>query len=462
MFIQQLYTNCLAQAAYYVESEGEALIIDPLRDPYPYINLAKQRGAKIKYIFETHFHADFVSGHVELARQTEAVIVYGPHAKPVYSALVADDHEKFKLGNIVLEVLHTPGHTIESSCFLLYDENDKMDSVFTGDSLFAGDVGRPDLLSGNLSKEELAGMLYDSLNNKIKTLPDDVIVYPGHGAGSACGKNIGKETTTTIGQQKKYNYALQNMGKTDFVKTVTDDLPNPPPYFFIDAKINIDGYDSYDTVIERANKALTIDEFKLEIEKGAFVLDTRNGREFGLGFIHGSVNIGLDGGFAVWAGSLIKFGNSIILITDSEKEQESIIRLARIGYDTIKGYLQGGIDSWEKSNEVIDSIRQIKANELDDYLKTGEYTLVDVRNKLEISTNGKIKNSLSIALVDIMDNLSKFNKVESYIVYCAGGYRSMIAASILKKNGVRNVFTIEGGISKIKDETPDLVFMEMF
>ena len=457
MFIQQLYTNCLAQAAYYVESEGEALIIDPLRDPYPYMDIAKQRGVKIKYVFETHFHADFISGHVELARQTNAVVVYGPNAKPGYKALVANDHEKIKLGKIALEVLHTPGHTIESSCFLLYDENNQVNSIFTGDCLFVGDVGRPDLLSGNLNKEELASMLYDSLNGKIKMLPDNVIVYPGHGAGSACGKNIGKESTTTIGQQKKYNYALQDMSRADFIKVVTENLPTPPPYFFKDAKINIEGYDSYDAVVSKANTSLTIKEVSEKIKGGAFLLDTRTSNEFGKEFIPSSINIGLDGGFAGWVGSLIKFGIPIIIIADSGKEQESIIRLARIGYDNIIGYLQGGFDSWKNNNLLLDSINCIEADELESYIKTGEYTLVDVRNKSEVVATGRLKNSLSISLDEIQNELAQFNKDEDYILYCAGGYRSMIAASILKRAGIKNVYSISGGIKKIKEYVATLI-----
>lgn len=457
MFIQQLYTNCLAQAAYYVESEGEALIIDPLREPYPYLELAKQRGARIKFVFETHFHADFVSGHVELARQTGATIVYGPNADPNYEALVAYDGEKFKLGNISLEVLHTPGHTVESSCFLLYDEHHKANALFTGDTLFVGDVGRPDLLSGNLNKVQLAAMLYDSLNTKIKTLPDEVIVYPGHGAGSACGKNIGKEATSTIGQQKKINYALQPMSKDAFIKAVTSDLPTPPPYFFKDAKINIEGYHSYTTTILNANKALTLKEFQQQIAEGAIVLDTRTSAQFGRGFIPGSVNIGLDGGYAVWVGALLKFGVTIVLVAEECKEQESITRLARIGYDTVKGYLQGGIETWKQATLPIETIEQVESPELEDYIKTGEYTLIDVRNKVEINLNGKLKNSLSIPLSELEEKVADLDKHEYYIVYCAGGYRSMIAASILKQAGIPHVFSISGGISKIKQEAPVLV-----
>ncbi|MFI5140985.1 MAG: rhodanese-like domain-containing protein [Bacteroidia bacterium] len=457
MFIHQLYTNCLAQAAYYIESEGEALIVDPLREPYPYLELAKHRGAKIKYVFETHFHADFVSGHVELARQTDAVIIYGPNAKPKYPAVIAEDHEKFQLGKITLEVLHTPGHTIESSCLLLYDENNKVNSIFTGDCLFVGDVGRPDLLSGNLNKEELASMLYDSLNTKIKTLADDVIVYPGHGAGSACGKNIGKEATTTIGQQKKYNYAMQNMSRADFIKVVTENLPTPPAYFFKDAKINVEGYDNYETTIEHSSNALSTSQFKQQIKEGAIILDDRSANEFAAGFIPNSINIGLDGGFAVFVGSLIPFNTPLILVSPVGQEQESLIRLARIGYDNIKGYLKGGIESWKKEKLVQDAITCIEAGDLENYIKTGEYTLVDVRNKSEGIATGKLKNALTISLDEIQNELPKFSKDEFYILYCAGGYRSMIAASILKRAGITNVFSVIGGIKKIKEEVAALV-----
>ena len=454
MFIQQLYTNCLAQAAYYVESEGEALIIDPLRDPHPYIDLAKQRGAQIKYVFETHFHADFVSGHVELARQTGAVIIYGPNARPEYQALVSYDQEKFKLGNINLEVLHTPGHTIESSCFLVYDENNKASAVFTGDTLFVGDVGRPDLLSGNLNKEELAAMLYDSLNTKIKNLPDDVVVYPGHGAGSACGKQIGKEATSTIGQQKKYNYALQDMSKDAFIKAVTANLASPPPYFFKDAKINIDGYDSYDASIKQACNELQVTEFQKKTAKGALILDCRTAGEFATGFIPGSINIGLDGGFAVWVGTLLKIDIPLILVASPGMEEECIMRLARVGYDHVKGYLKEGIEAWKKAGLALDRVVVIEPEELEDYIKTGEYTLVDVRNKSEADNVGKLKNSLCIPLDEIQAELKHLDKNESYIVYCAGGYRSMMAASILKQAGVKHVFSMAGGINKLKEKTP--------
>lgn len=337
MYIRQIYTNCLAQAAYYIESEGEVMIVDPLREPEPYLELAARRNAKIKYVFETHFHADFVSGHLDIARLTDAVIVYGPDAKPNYKAFIAQDKERIKLGKIELEVLHTPGHTIESSCLLLWDEEKRPHCIFTGDTLFIGDVGRPDLMSGNLSKEELAGMLYKSLNEKIKTLHDSVIVYPGHGAGSACGKNIGKETVSSIGEQKKTNYALQNLTKDEFIDAVTKDLPTPPPYFFKDAKINISGYDSYETIIDREKKALSASEVKKQIKNGAIVIDTRTPEEFEEGFIPGSVSVGLNGDYAIWVGSLIDFSSPLILVTSEGKELESIVRLARVGYENLIG-----------------------------------------------------------------------------------------------------------------------------
>ena len=457
MFIQQLYTNCLAQAAYYIESEGEAIIIDPLREPYPYLDIARQRNTTIKYVFETHFHADFVSGHVELARQTGATIVYGPNAKPGYQAHIAKDHEKFKLGKITLELLHTPGHTIESACYLLYDELGKINSVFTGDCLFVGDVGRPDLLSGNLPKEDLASLLFDSLNNKLKTLPDDVIVYPGHGAGSACGKNLGKEATSTIGQQKNYNYALQEMSREAFIRVVTENLPTPPPYFFKDAKINIEGYGSYADTLQQELHELDIQQFQLEIQHGSILLDTRSAKEFSKEFIPGSINIGLDGGFAVWVGALIPFGQPLVLICPDGKEQETIIRLARIGYDTVKGFLKNGLINWKKANLAIDSIENVESSELEDYIKTGAYSLIDVRNSQEIKNTGKLINSISLPLDTFIASISNFHSDEYYLIYCAGGYRSMMAASLLKRSGIIHVLTISGGINKVKEEAPVLL-----
>ena len=456
MYIQQIYTNCLAQAAYYIESEGEAVIIDPLRDIDAYLKLAESRGAKIKYVFETHFHADFVSGHLELARKTGAVIVFGPTAKPGYEAMIAKDHEKIKLGNIQLEVLHTPGHTIESSCLLLHDEQGKAQSIFTGDTLFVGDVGRPDLMSGNLSKEELAAMLFDSLHSKIKTLDDAVLVYPGHGAGSACGKNIGKETTSTIGEQKQNNYALKENDKDKFIQAVTSGLPAPPPYFFKDAVINISGYDSLELSLKESMKALSVEEFKAELEKGATVLDTRTADLFAEEFIPGSINIGLNGDYAVWAGTIIHFNSPLVLVCEKGKEQESVIRLARIGYDNIKGHLAGGIETWVYAGNKSDQVTCLELNELKTFLLSKEYVLIDVRREDEYSA-AKIKDAVNIPLHILSTQLNTLDKNKKYLIHCAGGYRSMIAVSMLKANGINEVYNVVGGISKVKNEAPELL-----
>ncbi len=343
MYIEQLYTNCLAEAAYYIESEGEAAIIDPLRETEPYIELAARRKSKIKYVFETHFHADFVSGHIDLARKVNAPIVYGPMAQTQYQVVNAKDGQEFKIGKLTLRVLHTPGHTPESSCFLLLDEQGREHAIFTGDTLFVGDVGRPDLLDGVMSREELAGMLYDSLNRHIKTLPDHVIVYPAHGPGSACGKNIGKETHSTIGEQKKFNYALKDQSREAFIQELTSGILPPPQYFFEDARINKQGYDPIDEVIDRNSRALIFEQVDSLVRKGTLVLDTRPADEFEKGFIPGSINIGLNGQFAVWVGTLIPIDQPVVLVTMPGKERESVLRLARVGYEKVEGYLQGGI-----------------------------------------------------------------------------------------------------------------------
>jgi len=450
MYIKQLYTNCLSQAAYYIESDGEALVIDPLREPEPYLELAKERNAEIKYVFETHFHADFVSGHLDLSDKTGAVIVYGPGAKPAYQALIAFDGEKFNLGKIKIKVLHTPGHTIESVCFLLYNELNEPYCIFTGDTLFVGDVGRPDLLSGNLSKEVLAGMLYDSLNSKIKTLPDHVIVYPGHGAGSACGKNIGKETVSTIGEQKQNNYALKDISREIFIKNVTEGLAAPPPYFFKDAHININGYDKYEKLMRRETRAFSIAEFKNEVAKGAIILDTRLAEEFGNGFIAGSVNIGLNGDFAVWAGTLLEFNKALVIIATPGKEKESITRLARIGYDNVKGFLQGGIDTWKNAELELDNILSIEYSQLDLFTSGKNFIFLDVRRPGENECL-KLENSLRIPLNTLGELANGLDKARPYLLYCAGGYRSMIAVSILKRAGIKEVLNLKGGINIYSD-----------
>jgi glyoxylase-like metal-dependent hydrolase (beta-lactamase superfamily II)/rhodanese-related sulfurtransferase len=460
MYIQQLYTNCLAEAAYYIESNGEAAIIDPLRETTPYIELAKQRGTRIKYIFETHFHADFVSGHIDLAKKTGAQIIYGPTAIAAYNIYVAKDEENFPLGNITLKLLHTPGHTTESSCILLQDENTKAYAVFTGDTLFVGDVGRPDLaVKSNLTKEDLAAMLYDSIHAKLMPLPDDVIVYPGHGAGSACGKNIGKETTSTIGHQRKQNYALCCQTKDEFVAAVTSGLEEPPTYFFIDAAINKKGYDNIDEVMSRNAVALSIAQFESEMLKETIVLDTRNTNTFEKGFIPGSINIGLDGQYAVWVGSLLDHGVPILIVSDNGKEKEAILRLARVGYEHVYGYLEGGFEAWANAGKTVDTINSIEASMLEHSLNTRTHKIIDVRNKTEWAS-GVLAGAELIPLAKLERHISLLDKEVTYLIHCAGGYRSMMAASILKKHGFKHIINVQGGITKIKEHGFMLVIPE--
>lgn len=456
MHIEQLYTNCLAQAAYYIQSGNEAVVIDPLRDPEPYLHLAEQKGATLKYILETHFHADFVSGHLDLANLSGAEIVFGPDAQPHYPAYVATDGEELKVGKVTIKVLHTPGHTIESACYLLMDEEGKPHALFSGDTLFIGDVGRPDLLSGNLTKETLAGMLYDSLQNKIKTLPDDVVVYPGHGAGSACGKKMSKETQSTIGMQKQLNYAMQDMPKAQFIALITDGLTIPPAYFFKDAGINVKGYRSHKEVIEEAYKPLNFVQFHEAIASGALILDTRDAENFAEGHITNSINIGLNGQYAVWAGTVIPFDTPLVLVTEAEKELESITRLVRIGYENIVGYLDGGYPVYELINADIDSLPDITPQDALDMVRTSHYSILDVRSADEHAQDA-IPGSINIPLGELSNNLHALNPDENYIVHCAGGYRSMIACSILRRNGFRNVSNVKGGMARIKKETPEWI-----
>ncbi|MFM8913262.1 MAG: rhodanese-like domain-containing protein [Flammeovirgaceae bacterium] len=442
MFIEQLYTNCLAEAAYYIESNGEAAIIDPIRETEPYIALAQKRNATIKYIFETHFHADFVSGHLDLAKKVNAPIIYGPQAQTVYAVHNATDGEEFKLGKLTLRVLHTPGHTPESSCFLLLDENKKPHAVFTGDTLFVGDVGRPDLLDGVMTREELASMLYDSLNNKIKNLPDATIVYPAHGPGSACGKNIGKETFSTIGEQKRFNYALQDLSREQFIAQVTDGILPPPSYFFEDARINKQGYTSVDDVLATSKRALTADELKAEVKRGAVVLDTRKADDFEKGFVPGAINIGLNGQYAIWVGTLVSMKQPLVLVTDEGAEHESILRLARVGYENVVGYLQGGIKSW---NESLDTVHSISAEQLKREL-TSETGILDVRKPGEWNTS-HLKDAQFLPLADFPKNLKSMDKSKPYIVHCGGGYRSMTAISIMKREGFTDLTNVYGGFA---------------
>ncbi len=460
MYIQQIYTNCLAHAAYYIESGNEAAVIDPLRDPEPYIKLAKERGATIKYVLETHFHADFVSGHIDLANQTGAAIVYGPGATPAYKIYLGEDGEKLRLGKLHIEVVHTPGHTIESTCFLLLDENDKKQAIFTGDTLFVGDVGRPDLLSGNLSKETLAAMLFDSLKYKIKTLPDDVIVYPGHGAGSACGKNIGTQSYTTIGEQRASNYALLTEDKDAFIHAVTTDLPVVPAYFFKDASVNKAGYNPFDEVMNRNLQALSIAEFTAVQKQGSLVLDTRSPMDFAAGYIHGAINIGLSGDFAVWVGTLIDVDTPILLVTEPGKEKEAVERLARIGYEKVNGYLQSGMHSWFAAQNKFDQLMTFDGSECGPLLATEDYNLLDVRNRLEVAKH-RMAGSVHIPLNILKAKLDSIDKNKKWLVYCAGGYRSMIAASLLKAQGFNFVASIEGGIKEVMHQAPELVEMDL-
>ena len=459
MYIEQLYTNCLAEAAYYIEDNGEAAIIDPLRETAPYIELAEKRGAKIKYIFETHFHADFVSGHIDLAKKTGATIVYGPNAFADYAIYVAEDGELFKLGNVNIELLHTPGHTTESSCFLLYNEQKQPYALFSGDTVFVGDVGRPDLaVKSDLSREDLAAMLYRSITQKILPLPDDVLLFPGHGAGSACGKNIGKETQSTIGQQKKVNYALQPMSEENFVFAVTKGLEAPPKYFFMDAAINKKGYAPIDEVMAKNTRPLSAAAFDGLVLNGAVILDTRPYKAFIENHIPNSINISLDGQFAVWVGSLIGSGKLIVLVTEKGKEQESVLRLARVGYENVGGYLEGGFEKWKGDGYKWDNIATVSPQWFADNFEEGE-NVIDVRNPSEW-VDGSVKSSLKIPLALLEEQLGALNPKEYYYVYCKGGYRSVIACSIMKKHGFKYVVNIDGGYEALKEYNTGLLTTE--
>lgn len=454
MRIEQIYTGCLAQGAYYIESNGEVAIIDPLREVNPYIGRAKKDGAKIKYIFETHFHADFVSGHVTLAEKTGATIVYGPTAKTNYEAHIATDGEVFTLGDITITVLHTPGHTMESTSYLLKDANGKNHAVFSGDTLFLGDVGRPDLAqkAANLTQEELAGMLYDSLRTKIMILEDDVIVYPAHGAGSACGKNLSKETVGTIGNQKKTNYALRaDMTKEEFVKEVTDGLLPPPEYFPLNVQMNKEGYQSIDEVIKSGAKALSVEDFeKTANETDALILDVRHQSEFIKGFIPQSIFIGLGGTFAPWVGALIKdVTQPILLVTPEGEEETTITRLSRVGFDNVLGYLEGSFDSWKEAEKEVDTLRSVSADVLAEAV-TKKAPVFDVRKPGEYA-NEHIVDVPSTPLDFLNEHVEEFPTKEDFYVHCAGGYRSVIAASILKARGFHNVIDVAGGYKAIKE-----------
>ncbi|MBK8626968.1 MAG: MBL fold metallo-hydrolase [Saprospiraceae bacterium] len=458
MKLEQIYTGCLAQGAYYVESNGEALVIDPLREVQPYIDKANADGAKIKYVFETHFHADFVSGHIDLAQKTGAKIVYGPTtAKTGFEMYVAKDDEIFNIGNIKIKVIHTPGHTMESSCFLLIDENGEEKALFTGDTVFIGDVGRPDLAQhviSELTEEKLAGHLFDSLQNKIMPLSDDLIVYPAHGAGSACGKNMSKETSDTLGNQKKTNYALRpGLTKDVFIKEVLHGLMPPPGYFPKNVLMNIQGYDSIDTVMERGQKALNPREFELIAnETHALILDTRAASTFAKSFVPNSINIGIDGSFAVWVGTLIPdIKQEILVVADPGREEEIITRLARVGYDFTIGYLEGGIDAWIAAGNEVETIPNITAAEFAEIeAKNPEINILDVRKKSEYDSE-HIVSAENAPLDYVNESMKLVNTSKTYYVHCAGGYRSMSFASILKSRGYENLINVDGGFKEIKE-----------
>ncbi|UKJ06681.1 MBL fold metallo-hydrolase [Solitalea lacus] len=452
MKVEQIYTGCLAQGAYYITSNGEAAVIDPLRETRPYLERLEKDGVKLKYIFETHFHADFVSGHLGLSKKTGAPVVYGPNANPEFEAIVAQDNQVFELGNVKIKVLHTPGHTMESSCFLLIDENGKETAIFSGDTLFLGDVGRPDLAqkAAHLSQEELAGLLYESLYNKILPLPDDITVYPAHGAGSACGKNMMKETVDSLGNQKKMNYALNQSSKEAFVKAVTDGLFPPPAYFGMNVAMNKKGYDSFDEVLSHGMKALSISEFQAAAEaSGALILDTRSNIDFVKGFIPQSINIGLNGDFAPWVGAMIvDVKQPILLVTDNGKEEEAVTRLSRVGFDNVLGHLEGGFETWKEGGEKIDIVDRITAEQFAREVKIGEGKIIDVRKESEYAAE-HVEEAYSKPLAYINDWIKDIDAREHFYLHCAGGYRSMIAASILQSRGYRNFTEVEGGFGAI-------------
>ncbi|WP_038029700.1 MBL fold metallo-hydrolase [Thermonema rossianum] len=451
-FVEQMYTNCLAEAAYYIQSGDEAVVIDPLREPDPYIQMAQKHGAKIKYVFETHFHADFVSGHLDLAKKTGATIVYGPTAQPNFEAYIAKDGEEFKVGKVTIKALHTPGHTMESTTYLLIDDEGKEVAIFTGDTLFIGDVGRPDLaVKTDLTKEDLAGHLYDSLRNKIMPLPDEMIVFPGHGAGSACGKHLAKETYDTLGNQKQTNYALQPMSKEEFIKVVTEGLLPPPQYFPKNAVLNKMGYESYDAVVEKAFTPMTVEDVEKAIAQGAVVLDVRTPDEFRKGHIPSALNIGLDGGmFAVWVGTIVEDLNTpIVLITPENRERETITRLARVGYDHVLGFLNDGMQEWAQAGKEIATVESVSAEEFARLYEEGKTAVLDVRRPGEYAA-GHVKGALNYPVDYLQQHLAELDKSKKYYIHCAGGYRSMIACSILKRHGFEQVVDVMGGYNAIK------------
>ena len=447
MIVEQLYTKCLAEAAYYIESKGEVAIIDPMRDIAPYLKMTKDNGAKIKYVFETHFHADFVSGHVDIQRQTGAQIIYGPTAKTSYDVIIAEDNQEFKIGDVTIRVLHTPGHTLESSTYLLIDENGKETALFTGDTLFLGDVGRPDLaIKGDLTREELAGMLFDSLRNRIMPFADDMIIYPSHGAGSSCGKNMSSETVGTLGDQKANNYALRaDMTKEEFVKEVTHGILPPPQYFAKNAMMNKMGYSSFDDALNSGNKALSLSDFKIQVENGALILDVRNQTDFVKGFIPNSLFIGLDGTFAMWVGALIEdIHQKIVLVVDEGRSEEAVTRLARVGYDNAVGYLEGGINAYTKELSTIKSISAAQ------YATLENTSTIDVRKPGEYLSE-HVLDAIHHPLDYMLSELDKIETSMQHHIHCAGGYRSVIAISLLMQHGYTDLVNVEGGYDAIKE-----------
>ena len=456
MKIEQIYTGCLAQGAYYISSNGEAAIIDPLREVQPYIDRAQKDGSKIKYIFETHFHADFVSGHLDLSKKTGAPIVYGPTAMPEFEAIIANDAQVFEVGNIKIKVLHTPGHTMESTCYLLIDEHGKDHALFSGDTLFLGDVGRPDLAqkAASMTQEELAGLLYDSLNTKIMPLANEIIVYPAHGAGSACGKNMMKETVDTLGNQKKMNYALNQPNKVTFVKAVTDGLLPPPAYFPMNVAMNKKGYESFDTVLNNGMRALSVNEFEVAAENtDAVMLDTRSASEFAKGFIPRSINIGINGDFAPWVGALIKdVKQPILMIAETGQEEETVTRLSRVGFDNVIGHLKGGFAAWKAANKEIDTVNRITANQFASEVDVKKDTVLDIRRESEYRAE-HVEEAFNKPLDQINTWFAEMSDDKPFYLHCAGGYRSMIAASILKSRGIHNFKEIEGGFKAIAETT---------
>ena len=455
MKIEQIYTGCLAQAAYYIESEGEVAIIDPLREVQPYLEKAKEDKATIKYIFETHFHADFVSGHLSLSKATGAPIVFGPNAETHFESLIATDGQEFPLGNVILKVLHTPGHTLESTCYLLKDEHGKERALFSGDTLFLGDVGRPDLAqkSGVLSEKDLAGMLFNSLRTKIMPLPDTVVIYPAHGAGSACGKNLSKKTTDTLGNQKKTNYALRtSMSQEEFIEEVTAGLTDPPAYFPMNVKMNKEGCDPIASVLKRGTRALSAKDFKAVANATeAIILDIRSQQDFGKGHIPGAVFVGLDGSFAPWVGALIAdVQQPLLLVAPIGKEQEAITRLSRVGFDITLGYLKGGFEAWKKAGKEVDKVTSMDATDFKTLLKKNRAPVFDVRSKGEFLSEHILQANNS-PLAALNQHLEDFPEKETFYLHCAGGYRSMIAASFLKRRGIHNFIEVSGGMKAIKE-----------